>query len=389
MSAVISHSVYAVPFTFDARTLAMGGVSVATSDLATAAWANPSMLTRQTIEDDFALLIGLGGFVRDNDELIGDVEDFQNSNELRKEAIDNGDLAGEAGAILDMRYVVGGIDGKVIAPEATAMMGIGIAFESFSMAFSVRSDVISGGAVTDLSCSLFEAGCDPNELISEEFNILNLEGVQATEYGVSFARDFDLFDRRLSIGIKPKVIDLRAFTFRESILTVSTSSEDYLDEVGKRNLGTFSTVDVGLAMDLSESFLLGLNVRNLFTDRFNLGDHALNYDTEAKIGIAHKNSFMLLALDYDLTTNKPLLANDSLSAPLETRYLNLGVEFSAGDIVSLRAGVARNTASGVSSGAKDTQYTLGIGFWLGFNLDAAVIANNNSQGVMLQSGFRF
>ncbi len=368
----------------------MGGVSVATSDLATAAWANPSMLTRQAIEDDFALLIGLGGFVRDNDELISDIDDFQDSNTVRKQAIDNGDTAKEAQAILDMASVVRGIENKVIAPEATAMVGIGIAFESFSMAFSVRTDVISGGVVTDLSCSLLEPGCNPvDELLSEEFNILNLEGVQATEYGVSFAKDFELFDRRLSIGIKPKAVDLRAFTVREPILTVSTGADDYINEGGKRDLGTFSTVDIGLAMDLSESFLLGLNIRNLFTDRFNLGDHTLNYDTEAKIGIAFRNNFMLAALDYDLTTNEPLLANDSISAPLETRYLNLGAEFNVGETVYLRVGVARNTASGVSSGAKDTQYTLGIGFWLGFNLDIAAIANSNTQGLMLQTGFRF
>ncbi|MCP3688672.1 MAG: conjugal transfer protein TraF [Gammaproteobacteria bacterium] len=218
---------------------------------------------------------------------------------------------------------------------------------------------------------------------------MNLEGVQATEYGVSFARDFEVFDRRLSIGIKPKAVELRAFTVREPILTVSTGADDYINEGGKRDLGTFSTVDVGFAMDLSESFLLGLNVRNLFTDRFNLGDHTLNYDAEAKIGIAYKNDFMLLAMDYDLTTNKPLLANDALSTPLETRYLNLGAEFSVGEIVSLRAGVAGNTASNVSSGAKGTQYALGIGFRLGFDLDIAAIANNNTQGLMLQTGFHF
>ncbi|MCP3688673.1 MAG: conjugal transfer protein TraF [Gammaproteobacteria bacterium] len=159
--ALIPHSAQAVPFTFDARTLAMGGVSVATSDLATAAWANPSMLTRQAIEEDFALLIGLGGFFRDNDELINDIDDFQGSDQLRKQAINSGDLAGEFQAIIDMTSVVRGIEDKVIAPEATAMVGIGIAFESFSMAFSVRTDAIAGGVVTDLSCSLSEPGCNP------------------------------------------------------------------------------------------------------------------------------------------------------------------------------------------------------------------------------------
>jgi hypothetical protein len=45
--------------------------------------------------------------------------------------------------------------------------------------------------------------------------------VPATEYTLSFARNFELWERRVSVGIKPKVVDLRAFTFDESILTVN------------------------------------------------------------------------------------------------------------------------------------------------------------------------
>ena len=50
---LFSQASYAVPFTFEGRSLGMGGVAVATADLATAAWANPAMLTNQRPEDDF------------------------------------------------------------------------------------------------------------------------------------------------------------------------------------------------------------------------------------------------------------------------------------------------------------------------------------------------
>ena len=60
---------HAIPFTFEGRSLGMGGVSVATADLATAAWANPAMLTNQRPNDDFSLLIGVGAFVRDEEDL--------------------------------------------------------------------------------------------------------------------------------------------------------------------------------------------------------------------------------------------------------------------------------------------------------------------------------
>jgi len=173
----ISPSPYAIPFTFEGRSLGTGGVSVATANLATAAWANPAMLTNQRVEDNFSLLIGVGVFARDNDDLIGDVDDFQDADDRREDAVDAGDLVGAADAIQDMFSIINGIDSKIIAPEATALIAFGIAFESFAMAVSVRADAIAGGVVTDLSCDVTEPGCDPTELFSDEFNILNVDGV--------------------------------------------------------------------------------------------------------------------------------------------------------------------------------------------------------------------
>ncbi|MBL4712031.1 MAG: hypothetical protein JKX75_05980 [Gammaproteobacteria bacterium] len=81
--SMLSQVTSAIPFTFEARSLGMGGVSVATADLATAAWANPAMLTNQRPGDDFSLLIGIGAFVRDNDDLLTDIDDFQEADNRR------------------------------------------------------------------------------------------------------------------------------------------------------------------------------------------------------------------------------------------------------------------------------------------------------------------
>ena len=56
--SLLSQSVSAIPFAFEGRSLGMGGVAVATADLATASWANPAMLTNQRPSDNFSLLIG-------------------------------------------------------------------------------------------------------------------------------------------------------------------------------------------------------------------------------------------------------------------------------------------------------------------------------------------
>ncbi len=379
---------HAIPFTFDARSLGMGGVSVSTADLATAAWANPAMLTNQGRDDDFSLLIGVGAMIRDNDDLISDIDNFQDADDRRVAASNSGDLPAEAQAVLDMQSIVRNVESKVIAPEVSGLAAMGIAFDSFAMAISIRTDLIGGGTVTDLSCDPTSPGCDPVELVSDQFNILNVEGVQATEFGVSFAKDFQLFDRKFSFGVKPKIIDLKAFTFSESILTASAGLENATDKENKLDLGTFSTIDLGMAVDLTDSVRLGLNLRNLITDDFAVGAQTLNFDTEARIGVSYHNSVVTVAADYDLIENEPLLANSSFDG-LKTQFLAVGAEFNALDFMMLRVGASKNLASGITGGAKDTALTAGIGFWFGFNLDIAAIYTDNSLGGMLQTGFRF
>ena len=95
-----------------------------------------------------------------------------------------------------------------------------------------------------------------------------------------------------------------------------------------------------------------------------------------------------MAVDYDLTENKPLLANP-LYGDLTTQYLAVGAEFNAFDFAQLRIGARKNLASGISDAAKDTALTAGVGFWLGFNLDVAATFTGNSVGAFVQTGFRF
>ncbi len=391
--SVFSQTVTAIPFTFEGRSLGMGGVSVATADLATAAWANPAMLTNQRPSDDFSLLIGVGAMLRDDDDLITDIQDFQDADDRREDAINAGDVPAEAKAIIDMRLILREVEGKVIAPELTGVAAMGIAFESFAMAISIRGDVIAGGVVTDLSCDVLSnvvnpGSCDPDEIFSDQFNILNIEGVLATEVGVSFAKDFQIYNKKVSIGIKPKIVDLQAFTFRESIVDASTGFSGLNEEDTQFHLGTFTTFDMGFAVDLSRSFRLGLNLRNLISDDFDVGGQTLNFDTEARIGIAYSNRHLTVAVDYDLIENEPLLANPTFKG-LKTRYIALGAEFNTFDIAQLRIGASRNVANGISEGAKDATLTAGVGFWLGFNLDVAAMFRDNSIGGFIQTGFRF
>ncbi len=383
--SVFLQPTFAIPFTFEGRSMSMGGVSVATADISTAAWANPAMLTNQRKSDDFSLLIGVGAFLRDDDDMITDIEDFQDADDRRTNA---NTPVERIDATRDMQLIIRGIGEKVIAPEATAVIAMGMAFESFAMAVSIRSDLIGGGTVTGLSCDITASGCDAGELLSDQFNILNIEGVLATEFGLSFAKDFTIANKKVSIGIKPKIVDLQAFSVSESILTLSTGFADLTEEENQFDLGTFASIDLGFAVDLSESWRVGLNIRNLLTDDFDINGQTLNFDTTARIGVAYRNQFMTVAVDYDLIENEPLLANPSFNG-LKTQFIAVGAEFNAFEIAQLRVGASQNLAGGITPGANDTTITAGIGFWLGFNLDIAATFRENALGGFVQTGFRF
>ena len=377
---VYSQAALAVPFTFESRSLGMGGVSVATADLATAAWANPAMLTNQRPDDDFSLLIGLGAFVRDDQDLLSDIDAFQEADDRFQAATNTGDVAGAAQATTDMVNIIAGIDGKDMAADVSGVAAVGMAFETFAMALSVRADAIGAGTVTDLSQTAVDV-LDPNK------NILNLEGVIATEFGLSIAKAYKIYNRKVSVGIKPKMVDLQAFTFRESIRTLDSLSTVF-DDGKKSDLGTFTSFDLGVSVDFTRSLRMGLNIRNILSDKFDLGGATLNFDTNARIGAAYHNRFLTAAVDLDLTENKPLLANPDFDN-LKTQYLGVGAEFNTFDFAQLRVGARKNIASGISDKAKDIAFTAGIGFWLGFNLDVAATFTDNSVGGFVQTGFRF
>lgn len=167
-----------------------------------------------TPDDDFSLLIGLGVFVGDHDDLLTDIDDFQVADNRREAALNAGNAPQAASAAQDMANIISAIDGKVIKGEVSGVAAMGIALEAFAMAFSVRSDATAAGSVTETSQTTVDV-IDPTR------NSLNIEGIIATEFGLSLVQEFALLERKVSV-------------------------------------------------DLPESYRLGLTVRNLITDKFDV-----------------------------------------------------------------------------------------------------------------------
>lgn len=370
--AAASHSVMAAPFAHEARSLGMGNVGIATADIATAPFANPAMLSFQKADDDFSLLLTAGAFYSDNDGVIDDIDAFQESN-------DNDEKLA----------IAQGLDGKVIAPELSGALAVGFTTEKYSMAVSARMDVVVAGGLSNVSDDVLTINNDA-------YNLLNIVGAQTTEVGFSIARSFELMEKKVSIGLTPKIVNVEAVKYSESISSADPGVDNLTDDV--QDLGDFTTLDLGMVMAVTDNVRVGVTVKNLLTEEmsFQTTDASgatttttLSFDTQLKVGVAYSGDVLTLGADLDLTENDSMVSSGTISG-LNRQNLSLGMEFNAFDYAQLRLGMIKNMADGISSADKEALYTAGIGLWLGFNLDLAVMSGaGESLGAVVQAGFKF
>ena len=101
--------------------------------------------------------------------------------------------------------------------------------------------------------------------------------------------------------------------------------------------------------------------------------------------MAYTGDIVTIGTDLDLTEN-----NSALPGGMKRQNLSVGLELNAFDFAQLRVGVMKNIADDLSSADKKPIYTAGVGFWLGFKLDVAVMSGEgDSLGAFVQTGFIF
>ena len=254
------------------------------------------------------------------------------------------------------------------------------------MSVSARTDFIVAGGLSDVAT-------DQIEVVDPAFNILNITGAMTTEVGFSISRGFEFMERKVAIGITPKMVSAEAVGFSESIISANTGLNDLVDN-SVQELDDFITLDIGVVMEVSDNIQVGLVAKNLITEEMTFltttgGTASLSFDTQLRIGAAYSNDFLTVGADLDLIENDSVLSGGTFKG-LNRQNLSVGAEFNAFDFVQLRLGMIKNLAGGISSADKSAITTAGIGLWLGFNLDIAVMAGaGDSLGAFVQTGFKF
>ena len=382
---------HALPYGFsDARSVAMGNVSMATGGVTTAAFSNPAMLMVNETDDTFALHIGVGAVLIEDGGIIDDIDEFQAIND-QINTIDRTNPA-NAQVLLDALnaqiQVINNLDGDSLLGRGTGNAALIYGGDSFSVAVTAGAEAYASGAITNVSginpISFTDVVNDIGTNGSLTLNPsadLDAVGVITTEVGISIASSASILGMDVSFGIKPKVISAEAITFSQSLDTVDAA--DIIDD-STQDLGSFTTLDAGVAVSVTDSIRVGMVAKNLISETLtvntNNSSRDVDFDTQLRVGAAYNNSFMTLAADMDLTESDPILAED------QTKMLALGVELNAFDYVQFRAGYQTNLASGASA---DDLISAGVGLWLGFNLDIAAVVSEDSVGAFVQTGFRF
>lgn len=349
----------ALPFaTYESRSAGMGTTGVASSNIAGAPFINPAMLSAQRFEEDFSLVLGTGIQVLDNENLLADIEAFN-------DAINSGNAAAYNAAALNA-------SGKRLDLIGNGSVNVGFSAEEWAGAVSANTYVQSNTGIKYAGFSGFDSTID-------------LVSLEVSEVGVSFARRFG----NLSIGVTPKSQSVTSYDSNTILLRTISDFNDVLDAAttsGRKEHGSSFNADIGIVYRFGEfsNWQMGIVKRNVSEQSFTTSaGTTVKIEPQTRAGIAYNGDIITLAVDYDLTENEPLVAGGE-----KTRMLAAGIEADILDSLKLRAGYARNTAD--VAGPDVELGSLGIGLnVLGAQIDAAVMGNDNHFSAYLQLGVQF
>ncbi|MDH5299840.1 MAG: conjugal transfer protein TraF [Gammaproteobacteria bacterium] len=422
MLAGASSSVVAAPFMAqDPRTLGMGGASVAASNSGTASFYNPALLAVAHPDEDFNLELAVAGRIADPNELLQSISDFADNDYVT--AFDNALLPFTAPdathpaptdsatfvaaqtalntATVNLKTGLRSMSNKPMEAQLAGGLAISIPSRNFAGALTVGGWSSGGfvGEVTNHDLGELDryigviTGVDPNILgvaqaildiaanpldVNTMDSYVKLQAGAFQEIGLSLAKEYEVAGQNIAFGITPKMV--KATTYENTIVVGQMDTASTSTSQGAKDSTGF-TMDFGMARDYGNGWKSGFTVRNLIPQSYKtISGDSLTVDPSARVGVARDWERATLAMDLDVTNNKPLgIGND-------TQYLSLGGELDLW-LLELRAGYRHNIPDSDAS-----VVTAGLGLYLfGLTIDAAAAANTDNTDVSgaLQVGYKF
>jgi hypothetical protein len=363
---------------FSARSMAMGGTAVASSQYDAAA-SNPALLTRFDKRDDMAVTLpAVSVEAFDQHHVLTTLQDVKHLYDGIMTDIDSGNIAG-ALALKDKAISkIQSVSDKPI--NVTGDLLLGVAIPSKTLAISVEARSRAEG----YTLGHYDPGDDAivtdaiNSLDSSRLNNIKsygqIAGAAVSETAVSLAHEFTVGsqDMPLAVGITPKFQYVQTAYYnalakdfrRQAVLNGKYTTDN-----------THANMDMGFALSPTHNVTIGLQLRDLvqndnLTVVSRVDGSTLDYRVkpQATTGIAYRGNMFTAACDVDLNQHQPFPQMGG------TQFVRAGAEFSLHNWLQLRAGARHDL-----QGTQEDVLTGGIGLtaFKTLHIDVSLLAGKN------------
>lgn len=228
---------------------------------------------------------------------------------------------------------------------------------------------------------------------------VQIVGMNVSELGLSFAREFNIKGENVSFGVTPKVVAVQTFHYGTSMENKVKINNDTFQSARTSNIGI--NLDLGASYRFGDDsgWTAGATIKNLIPKTYKTSDTKLKDENgietgktikgpelkinpQLRVGGAYENSWFVGTVELDITENKPV----AFEAP--TRYLAAGAEFDLYDTAQLRLGARTN----LSAESPLKQSVLSLGFGLSpsiVEMNLAVMANPSNYKREIGLAFEF
>jgi hypothetical protein len=365
-AVVLAPSAYALPFgAFDARTLAMGGVGVATGSRY-ASFNNPALLTTaDEIHEWFLLAPTVGRQLSDPNKVEDGLSAFQDAADTLQASATPANANAVQARLNDLA-------------EGSYQYG-----HNGALMLAIPSRILSGAAFVNVygytSAQPVIGGDDLSDPANPIYNsTLQMRGVRVLENGFAAAKPLEVekgWLQDVAIGFSAKFLLVEGYGYSDPLRQATVD----IDRVGRQNGAQFN-FDLGILKEIGV-WKLALTAKNVVPGNYQFGSSGDKFRVEPqwRAGFAYKSRRSVLELDADLTENDPL------GAFSPTRIVALGWEWEPWRWLTLRAGFNQNLV-----GSEASYGSLGLGFLMGaVYLDVAGYSGDEGDGVAAQLGLQF
>lgn len=360
----VAQSAIAVPFgMFDARSMAMGGVGVATG-ARFAPFNNPALLTTaDEIHEWFLLVPTVSLQIGDPDLVEDELLAFQQAANVLDGAPS---LANQAA----VQTRLNALDGSLYQRSGNKA-GMAV----------IPSRILSGAAffnVYEVSTAQPQIGGD-DLTVPSYASTLAQRGLRVAENGIAAAKNINAdkgWMRNMAVGFSAKFLLLESYGYAEPL----RNAEVDISRSG-RNLGSQFAFDIGVLKEVGV-WKFALVAKNILPGTYKYGSSGDEFKIEPQLraGFAYQSRYSIVELNLDV------LENDPVGFALPSQIAAIGWEWQTWRWLTLRAGYQQNL-----TGDEAAYGSLGLGMIFSdtVHLDIAGIAGEEGEGLSAQLGVQF